>query len=498
MFDVLIIGGGIIGCALSYYLSQYDCTVALVEKENDVATGTTKANSAILHAGYDPRPGTLMAKTNVLGNALAKDLCRDLDVEFKICGSLVLAFSEEEKKRLHELMLRGQENGVPDLRILDSHEARCLEPNLAENVVAALYAPSAAVVNPWEWAIAMAEVADRNGVEFFLNNRVMEIAAHEAGETNRYYEVKTDRKSFQARIVVNCSGVHAAELHAMVAPESFKIEPTKGEYYLLDKSLEKMVSHVLFQCPNDDGKGVLVAPTMHGNIIVGPNAHKEEDAEDTSNTKDGLAFVRQKALRSVPDLDLGQNIRNFAGMRANCDRQDFVLEFAAPGFLDIAGIQSPGLTSAPALAKFALATIQNYLATGSLTPVFCEMKTSDEEYFRRCPNWQGKRSVIRFKHLPLVERQNLVSSQPAYGRVICRCETITEGEIIQALHSPLTPCSLDGIKRRCGTGMGRCQGGFCGPKIVEIIARERNCSPTEILQDREGSFLLTGETKEEF
>lgn len=477
MHDIVIIGGGICGCALAYYLSQYECDVIVIEKENDLAVGTTRANSAILHAGYDPRPGTIMAATNVTGNKLSFELCRELDVEHNRCGSLVLAFTQAECEQLQELLARGEANGVPNQRIISSEEIHKMEPDVSDKVIAGLFAPSAGVVNPWEMALALAEVAARNGVHFKFNTKVISIKP--LPQTSGY-SIRTEHDDeLTSRFVINCAGVHAAEIHQLVAKPTFKITPTKGEYYLLDTHTSVNINHVLFQCPNEKGKGVLVSITMHGNTIVGPNAEVVQDPEDTSNTRAGLQFVATLAKKTVPNLDLLSNIRNFAGVRANCDRKDFVVEFAAENFLDVAGIQSPGLTSAPALALLAIDKLK-------LAGFKSEKKGS----------WQGGRKVVRFKHLSPEQRAEQISGDAAYGRVICRCETITEGEIRAALKSLIPPVSLDGIKRRCGSGLGRCQGGFCSPKIVEILAKHYNCRPENICQDKSGTYILLDERRE--
>lgn len=473
MYDVLIVGCGISGAALAMELSRYRLRVAVVEKENDVATASTKANSAILHAGYDPLPGTLAARLNVEGSRLAEELCRDLDVPYQKTGSLVAAFSVEELEVLQTLYSRGCANGVPGLEIIGQQRLRQMEPGISKEALGALYAPTAAVVSPWEYALAMAETAVKNGVELFLRTEVTGLSRGSFG-----WEVCTNRGSFEARWVVNAAGVCCGRVHEMAAPASFSVCPSKGEYFLLDKSEGGRVTHVVFQCPNKDGKGVLVAPTVHGNLIVGPNA-EPCGADDRSNTPQGLAFVRETAQKSVPDIRFQENIRNFAGVRANVTRGDFVIEIAAEHFLDMAGICSPGLTAAPAVGRYAAGLLQK-----------------DGLVLERRENWDGKRRRIRMAHLGPEEKNALIAKNPAYGRVICRCETVTEGEILDALHSPIPPVSVDGVKRRAGSGMGRCQGGFCGPRVVEIMAREYGIAPEKILMDRDGSVILTGRTKE--
>ncbi len=472
MYDVLIVGCGVVGAAAAFELSRYKLRVGVLEKENDVALGTTKANSAILHAGYDPEPGTLMAKLNVRGSALARELCRRLDVPYRQTGSLVVAFSEEERPRLEELLRRGRENGVEGLSILSGDEARALEPNLSQEVVAALLAPSAAIVSPWELCLAMAETAVKNGAELLLEHAVTGLARDAEG-----WRVYTDKGEFRARYVINAAGLGSQAVHEMAAPHTFTIRPGRGEYFLLDKSEGERVRHVIFQCPSELGKGVLVAPTVHGNLIVGPNSQSVE-GDDTANTAEGLAFVRRTATRSVSSIDFRASIRNFAGVRASGDTGDFIIGWAAPGLLDLAGICSPGLSAAPAIGEHAV-----------------ELLGEDGLVLEKKDDFVCERRRTRFKELSPEDRAALVEREPAFGRVICRCETVTEGEILECMAGPIPPRSVDGVKRRVNAGMGRCQGGFCGPRVVELLSSQGSISPGEIVQDRAGSWLLDRETK---
>ena len=472
MYDVLIIGCGITGAAAAFELSKYRLKVGVLERENDVAVGTTKANSAILHAGYDPEPGSLMARLNVRGVALARELCAKLDVPYNNCGSFVLAFSEEERPVLEELYRRGTANGVPGLALLDREEARALEPSLSAGVTAALYAPSAAICSPWEYCLALAETAIQNGGSLHLNTEVTGLAKTETG-----WRVATNRGELEAKFILNAAGVEAQTVHELAAPKTFTILPRRGQYFLLDKSEGGRVSHVVFQCPSKAGKGVLVAPTVHGNLIVGPSSEPVE-GDNTAVTAEGLTGVRSAASKSVPGIQFNQSIRNFAGVRAATDRDDFILEEAAPGFIDLAGICSPGLSAAPAIAEYAVELLSRAgLALEKKSRFLCE------------------RRRVRFKELSEAERAALVEREPAYGRVICRCETVTEGEILACFHTPIPPVSVDGVKRRVNAGMGRCQGGFCGPRVVELLCRELDRVPGEIVQDRAGSKLLDRETK---
>lgn len=473
MFDVMIIGSGIVGAASAYELSKYNLSVAVLEKENDVAAETTKANSAIIHSGYDPAPGTLMAKLNVEGVQLSKELFQRLDIPYRQCGAMVVAFNEDELSEVNRLYRQGVENGVPELVVLSGEQAKQLESNLNDDIVAALLAPTAMIVNPWEYALALIETAVTNGVELHL-----ECCVNAISKAEDCWKLETSKGVFFAKTVLNAAGVHADMVHNMAAPPEFKIIPDRGEYYLLDKSEGNKVSRVIFQCPTKIGKGVLIAPTVHGNLIVGPSNEEIEDRENVATTSRGLAWVAERAKKSVPSLNLRQNIRNFAGIRAATDVDDFIIKQAASGFIDLAGIKSPGLSAAPAIAKMAVELL-------SETGLNLDKKSS----------YKDTRKRLRFAELSSREKTELVAKNSAYGRIVCRCETVTEGEILDAFDNPVPPRSVDAVKRRCNAGMGRCQGGFCGPRIVELLSSHFGIDPTKVLQDKAETYILTGETK---
>ncbi|MDO4173973.1 MAG: NAD(P)/FAD-dependent oxidoreductase [Eubacteriales bacterium] len=475
MYDVTIIGCGVVGASLAYTLSQYDLNVLVLEKENDVAMGTTKANSAIVHAGYDPEPGTLIAKLNVRGSGMMETLCRKLSVKYKRIGSFVLAFDADGRKHLDKLYDNGIKNGVPDMQIMSGEQARAMEPNLSQKVCAALYAPSAAVIDPWGLCIAEAEVAVRNGTTLRLRSAVTGLE-----QLGSSILLHTTSGNYETRYVVNCAGGWGHEICALTGEAEWEAQPSRGEYYLLDKSSGSLVSHVVFQCPTAAGKGVLVAPTVHGNLIVGPNASPVSSPYSRETTLAGLDEVAAASRKSVDGIDLRQSIRNFAGVRAITSESDFIIRpaKACARMLHVAGIKSPGLSAAPAIAEYAV---------GMLADMGVPL--------HKKADWDGTRTQIRFKELSQPEKAALIQRDPRYGRVICRCETITEGEIVAAIHSPIPPCSIDGIKRRAGAGMGRCQGGFCGPRVLDILAREFGEDPLDILQDGDGTVLLIGKTK---
>lgn len=479
MYDITIIGAGISGASLAYELSKYELSICVLEAENDIAVKTTKANSAILHAGYDPLPGSLNAKLNVEGARLAKEICRKLDVPRKQVGSLVVAFSESDLDTLQDLYERGIQNGVPDIQILSKEETLAREPHLNQTIYGSLFAPSAAIVNPWEYAIAMAEVGSQNGVTFMFNQAVKAITPRD-----ECFEIYTTEQTILTEYVVNAAGVNAGNIHAMVAEPTFKTIPCRGEYYLLDLEETGTVNHIVFQCPTAIGKGILVAPTTHGNIIVGPNAENipndwVDTGKDTANTLEGLADVANGARKSIPTINLQQSIRNFSGVRANTDRADFIIEQVIPKFYDMAGIKSPGLTASPANSLYLL----NKMAEDGLNLV---QKT----------HFIDERQRIHFNRVSLAEKQSLIQKNPDYGQIICRCEMITEADIRQSLRQPIPACSVDGVKRRTIAGMGRCQGGFCGPRVVEIIADELKISPLAVDLDRANSQILVSQSKE--
>lgn len=475
MYDVVIVGGGVIGAAAAYELSKYKLSVLLIDKENDIACQTSKANSGIVHAGYDPKNGTLMARLNVEGARLIKELASKLSVPYRQTGSLVLGFNDDDDKTIAELYENGIKNGVEGLEILSNEQVKRLEPNVNEKVTTALYAATAAVVSPWELALALAETAVKNGVEYKFDTELTAITSKDGG-----YILSTSNGEIKCQCVVNAAGVFADKVAKMIGNNDFSIVPSKGEYYLLDKTAAGLVERVIFQCPGKNGKGVLVAPTAHGNIIVGPNS-QPCDREDYSTDSEGMKTVRELAALSVPTISFRENIRNFAGVRANSDYDDFYIkeDKEKKHIFHLAGIKSPGLSSAPAIACYLVEL----------------MKNSGLELVKK-ESFVDSRKRIEFKQLDHEKRAELVADNPDYGKIICRCETVTEGEIKAALASVIPPRTIDGVKRRCGTGMGRCQGGFCSPKIHRILAEHYQLPMEEIVMDRNNSVILFSRTKQ--
>lgn len=471
-YDAAIIGGGVTGCAIARELSRYDMSICVIEREEDVCSGTSKANSAIVHAGYDAVPGSNKAIFNVEGNRIMEELSKELDFPFKRNGSFVLCFSEDDRPALNALYEKGVKNGVPGLSILSGDEVRAMEPNVTDEVVAALYAPTGGIVCPFGLTIALAENACDNGVEFLFNTEVREIRKGENG-----YDLETEDQIIHATYVINAAGVYADVFHNMVSEEKIHITPRKGDYCLLDKEAGTHVAHTIFQLPGKMGKGVLVAPTVHGNLLVGPTATDVNDREYTRTTAKELSEIMEKAAWSVKNVPFRQVITSFSGLRAHEDRDDFIIGEApdAEGFFDASGIESPGLTSAPAIGIHVAELVAR------------KAKASRKESF--CGTRKG---ILDPQKLSLSERAELIKENPRYGTIICRCEGVSEGEIVDAITRTLGAVSLDGIKRRVRAGMGRCQAGFCAPKTMEILARETNRDMEDICKNRAGSNILTG------
>lgn len=473
MYDVIIIGAGVIGASVAYFLSQYDLKIAMVEALNDVCDGTTKSNAAIIHAGYDAKPNTLMAKYNRLGAVLTKELCEKLDVPYKQNGSLVLAYSQDDVQVLKSLLERGKKNGVEKLHLLDQQQTRELNSEISKDVVASLYAETAAIINPWEFGLAMIETAVKNGMELFLNNEVKAIEKQQDD-----FVLTTSQQQFVGRYIINATGVAADKVFELIGEKEFTITPVRGQYYLLDKCEGYKARQTLFPCPSDKGKGCAVTPTVSGNLVIGPDA-EVVDYNDRSTTAYALNSIREMALKQVPSLNFRENIRNFAGIRARSDRGDFIIEESksVKNFFNLAGMASPGLSSSSAIGRAVAEMIQQ--------------KTQA----KKKKQYVETRKKLRFMQLDDQQKNELIRQNPAYGRIVCRCESITEGEILDCFNSPVPPVSIDGVKRRVKAGLGRCQGGFCGEKVAMILKQQLHLSYDEILKDKEHSNILLAEAK---
>lgn len=478
MFDVLIIGGGIVGCAIGRCLSQYAVKLGLLEKNVEVCQGTTKANSAIVHGGFDCVPGTLKAKLNVRGNAMMAQLSQELGFAYHEVGSLVLAFDAEDIAELNILMERGLNNGVADLQLIDPPAIHALEPRVSREVKKALYCPHSGVLDPFNFTYGMLENAMENGLELFTETEVTGLEKVSEGIC-----VHTTQGDFTTRTLINAAGLGAEAIAAMAKEHDFRLTPTKGVYRLLDKTNGEEIHTVLFQTPTKRGKGVLVAPTYDGSTLVGPTATIADNADDTSVDAASLAMVDLLGRKSVPDLKLQQTIRVFTGVRAKPDTGDFMIypSRTVPGLVHVGGIESPGLVSSPAIAEYVLDLLLHH--------GFAYAKKT---------HFQPKRHpFVRLRDVSLEEKKAMIQKNPRYGNIVCRCETISEGEIVDAIHRLGGARTVDGVKRRVRAGMGRCQGGFCLPRVLAILARECHVDPSTIRKEYRGSELITKHLKEQ-
>ena len=479
MYDVLIVGCGVVGAATAYQLSRYNLSVCVCERYNDVANGCTKANTAILHAGFDCPIGSTEARLNLRGIKLAKEICEKLDVERIEMPTFIIAFdNEHDLNYIQELYQRGVANGVEGIRIVDRDEALQLEPGLNPEIKAALYAPGSGIINPWEYCIAMAETAVRNGVEVKLDSEVTAIE-----KKDDYFVVTTKSGVFEAKYVINAGGGWSAQVYELVGGHDLQQTNFAGQYYVLDKNQGEKVHSIIFPCPDEHGfKGVCVTPTVHGNLLVGPDCYNVPDGDHVGTDPLTLENLKAEGHKSVPDIDFREIIHEYAGVRPNTQIPDFVIGESpiCPHFINLAGIKSPGLSSAPAIAEEAEKILRE-----------CGLKIEEKDQF--CDT----RKRILFRYLDDEAKKKLIEENPLYGRIVCRCETITEGEIVEAIHRPIVPKTVDAIKRRCNAGMGRCQGGFCGPRVHEILARELGVDEQEILMDEQGTFIITSTIKEE-
>lgn len=470
--DIVVIGAGVIGCAVARELSRYDVKITVLEKENDVACGTSKANSGVVHAGFDAKPGSLKAKYNVAGNAMFDALSKELGFAFKRNGAYVLCFEKEDEPVLEQLLQQGVQNGVKQLEIHTGTKIREKEKYVSEQVVAGLWAPTSGIVSPYGMTLAYAENACVNGVRFEFGKQVGGL---------RREGVKTvvecaDGSRYSADLVVNCAGVHGDEVNNFICPDKLKIVARKGEYMLLDKTASYVAESTLFQLPTKMGKGILVVPTAGGNVMLGPTAVDVDDKDCTDTTVEGLQEAYEKACKTVPSLNKRSAITQFTGLRAHLTTGDFEIGFArCEGLYNVVGIESPGLTASPAIAA---AVADEISAAYKLD--------------RRADFVAQRQAPPSFAKMTDEQREALIAKEPLYGKIVCRCESVTEGEIVDAIRRPLGARDMDGIKRRTRAGMGRCQGGFCSPRVMEILARETGCDITEVTKNGKGSEIVTG------
>lgn len=478
MYDYIIIGAGIVGSCVARELSRYNLKALVLEKENDVANVQTLANSAILHSGHNPEPGSLKAKLNILGNAMYDELEKELDIAILRTGAYVIAHNEKEEKQLEELFENSKINGVPEFELLSYEEAVKEEPNLAKTVTKVLSLPTTKVTYPWDVAFACMENAIKNGVTFKKNAAVTDIRK----ENDIFYVTINKEQTYETKFIINAAGVAADEIAALIEEHvPYKSTPRKGEYFVLDKRVKGFVNHVLYPLPTELGKGVLLTPQVHGNILVGPNSQYVDNKHDTSTSYDGLEYVKANAPLLADNIPFHQIIRSFAGIRATIDKEDFYIKesLEVKGFYHLAGIDSPGLTAAPAIAKYLSEEVIG-------VPSRYKKKSNFDPIRRKQPE---------FYSLPKEERERLIKQYPTYGNIVCKCEKITEKEVVDAINGPLGSDTIKGIKKRARTGAGLCQGGYCEEKVMKLIAREKNISPLDIKYDTDKSNLFISETK---
>ena len=475
MYDVAVIGGGVVGALIARTLSRYQLKICILEKAHDVAMGASSANSAIVHAGFDAKEGSLKAKLNVRGSEMMRDVCRELGVKYQNNGSLVIGFCDEDRAVIEALLLRGQTNGVRGLRILERDELVQTEPNISKNALCALWAPTGSIVCPYELTVAAIGNAMDNGADLFLDFEVKQIQSQSDA-----YTILSDRATIEARYVVNAAGLFSDQIARMVGDDSFTVHPRRGEYILLDKECGSLVRSTIFRTPGKMGKGILVSPTVDGNLLTGPTSVDIDDKTDRATTAEGLADVMRQVRENVEGVQFGKSITSFCGLRAVGSTGDFIINNPRHGFINAAGIESPGLSSAPAIGEY----VADLLRADGLT-------------LDARPDYVSTREAMHaFREMSLEEKNEVIRRDPAYGHIICRCEGVTEGEILHAIRQNPKPRDLDGVKRRTRAQMGRCQGGFCSPYIVEMLANEQNIPFEKVTKFGGDSYINVQKIKE--
>ena len=471
--EILLIGAGVTGCALARVLSRYQAQVTVIDRASDVAEGASKANSGIVHAGFDAHPGTMKALLNVKGAAMYPELSRELGVPYGQPGALVIGFDEEDRKTLENLVRQGEENGVPGVRLIERDEILAMEPNTNPKVLCALYAPTSGLTSPYEMTFALADHAALNGVSFRMNEEVTGVRQDEDG----LWHVQATSGEYTCKVIINCAGVGSAIIHNMMSDDKREIINRRGQYYLMDRMTPLPFTMTMFQCPTKMGKGVLVSPTVHGNTLLGPSAEDIPDGMDVSTTAEGLAFVLEKSRLTWPAASPRGTITNFSGIRAHEAKGDFIIGAVAgrTNAYETVGIESPGLSSAPAIAE-----------------MLGEQIAREQQLERKADYKPAQPLPKPFHAMTNEERAAAVAADPLYGKLVCRCEVVTEAEIRAAIRRPVGARTIDGVKRRTRAGMGRCQGGFCSPRVAELIAEELGIPMTEVTKCGGESRLLTG------
>lgn len=475
MYDIAIIGAGVVGGMIARELSFYNLKVVLLEKENDVATGATKANSAIVHAGFDAKEGTLKAKLNVKGSKMMPKIAKDLGVKYINNGSLVVGFNEEDEKTLQNLLVRGNANNVDGLKILNREEVLKIEPNIGKNVTCALYAPTGAIICPYDLAVSAIGNAMDNGAELKCNFEITDIL-----NNGDFYTLKSNGNEIQSRYIINCAGVYSDKIAKMVGDNTFTVHPRRGEYLLLDKECGNIISTTVFVTPSKMGKGILVSPTVDGNLLIGPTAVDGEDKTDKSTTTDFFATIFDIAEKSVAEIPRNKTITSFCGLRSVGSTGDFIINNPKDRYINVAAIESPGLSSAPAIAEYVIELL----------------KKAELNLERKENPITTRKSMHAFREATKEEKNRMIKENPSYGKIVCRCEGVTEGEILDAIRTNPKATDLDGVKRRTRAQMGRCQGGFCSPYIIELLSKELNIPYDKITKSGGKSYVALGKTKE--
>lgn len=477
MFDVVVIGAGCVGSLIARKLSSYQLNIAVLEKESDVGNIVTMANSAIVHSGYDPVPGSLKAKLNVLGNAMFDKISEELDVEFERRGSLTVALYDEQLPLLEELAKRSKENGVP-VKILTSKEVLEMEPNINKDVKAALFAPTAGLVNPFTLTVHAMENACDNGAKLFLNEKVVDIKK----EGDIYKVICASKNVYETKVIINAAGIYSEEIHKMIEPIDYTLIPRKGEYFILDHYSDSLVKHTIFPLPTSKGKGILVSPTTGGTYLVGPSAEVTFSKDDVSTDKATLDDVRRQASEMVPSIPFNQVIRTFSGTRPTPSTHDFIIGFAKKDdhFITCSGIESPGLASSPAIAEY----VVNEFVSKVLS---LKKKDNFNPYVRK---------RVNLAKMSPEERNKLIKEHPEYGEIICNCEKVTLGEILDEFKSSVPPMTIKAVRKRTRAGFGKCQGGFCQPLVTKLIAEHFNIPLNKVLYQFEDSYVVRYKVKD--
>lgn len=474
MYDVVIIGAGVVGAMAARLFAMHEGTVCILEKESDIAMGATKANSAIIHAGFDAKNGSLKAILNVRGSKMMQKICKDLSVSYKNNGALVIGYSEEDKKALYNLMENGVKNGVKELEIIGRERLLELEPNIADEATCALYAPTSAIVCPYTLAEAAIGNAMDNGAELRLNFEVSQIKK----EDGCYTVISKNNESVKTKIVINSAGIYSDKVAKMVKESEVDVHPRRGEYMLLDRECSGVVKHTIFTLPTKLGKGILVSPTVHGNVLIGPTSVDDKDKNDKKTTAEGMSVVAEKSKKMIKNLDLRMVITSFCGLRAAGNTGDFIIE-ENNGFVNLCGIESPGLSASPAIAEY----------------VFDLLRKKGYKFAEKKDYIKTRTSFVGFKDWDIEKKNEIIKKHPEFGNIICRCEGISEGEILHAIRTNPKPHDLDGVKRRTRAQMGRCQGGFCSPYITSLLAKEIGKDMTKITKNGEGSYIVRNKLK---